>query len=75
MWWLLGRALIADDSLEPDAVAAPRTRQLMRHRWRVLAAELDAGKEFPAIRAMAHALLAATADWHADELPVYPALR
>ena len=75
MWWLLGRALTADASLEPDAVAAPRTRQLMRHRWQVLAGELDAGREFPAISAMARALLAATADWHAEELPLYPALR
>ena len=75
MWWLLGRALTADESLEPDAVAAPRTRQLMRHRWLVLAGELDAGGEFPAISAMARALLAATADWHAEELPLYPALR
>ena len=74
MWWLLGRALTSDASLEPGAVAAPRTRQLMRHRWQVLAGELEAGGEFPAISAMARALLAATADWHADELPLYPAL-
>jgi Ser/Thr protein kinase RdoA (MazF antagonist) len=26
MWWLLGRALTTNASLEPDAVAAPRTR-------------------------------------------------
>jgi hypothetical protein len=75
MWWLLGRALTTNASLEPDAVAAPRTRQLMRHRWQVLAGELEAGGEFPALSAMARALLAATADWHADELPLYPALR
>jgi hypothetical protein len=75
MWWLLGRALTGDASLEPDAVAAPRTRQLMRYRWQVLAGELEAGGEFPAISAMARALLAATAGWHADELPLYPALR
>jgi hypothetical protein len=47
----------------------------MRHRWQVLAGELEAGGEFPAISAMARTLLAATADWHADELPLYPALR
>jgi hypothetical protein len=75
MWWLLGRALSGDASLEPDAVTAPRTRQLMRHRWQVLTGELEAGGEFPAISAMARALLAATADWHADELPLYPAWR
>jgi hypothetical protein len=75
MWWLLGRALISDASLEPAAAAAPRTRQLMRHRWQVLAGELEAGAELPAISAMARALLTATADWHADELPLYPALR
>ena len=27
------------------------------------------------ISALARALLAATADWHAEELPLYPALR
>jgi hypothetical protein len=75
MWWLLGRALTADASMEPGAVAAPGTRQLIRHRWQVLADELEAGAEFPAISGMARALLAATADWHAAELPLYPALR
>lgn len=75
MWWLLGRALTTDASLEPDAVAAPRTRQLMHHRWQVLEGELEASGEFPVISAMVRALLAATADWHADELPLYPALR
>jgi len=75
MWWLLDRALAGDESLEPAAVAAPRARQLMRHRWQVLAGELEAGGEFPAIAAMARALLAATASWPADELPLYPALR
>jgi hypothetical protein len=75
MWWLLGRALAGDDSLEPGAAAAPRARQLMRHRWQVLAGELEAGGEFPAIAAMARALLAATSGWPADELPLYPALR
>jgi hypothetical protein len=75
MWWLLGRALAGDTSLERDAVAAPRTRQLMRHRWQVLASELEAAGELPAIAAMARALLAATAGWQAEELPLYPALR
>jgi hypothetical protein len=75
MWWLLGRALAGDASLEPDAVTAPRARQLMRHRWQVLAGELEAAGELPAIAAMARALLAATAGWQAEELPLYPALR
>jgi len=75
MGWLLGQALAGDVSLEPDAVAAPRTRQLMRHRWQVLAGELEAAGELPAIAAMARALLTATVGWHAEELPLYPALR
>jgi hypothetical protein len=41
----------------------------------VLAGELEAGGEFPAVSAMARALLGATAGWQADELPLYPALR
>jgi hypothetical protein len=58
MWWLLGRALTSDASLEPGAVAAPRTRQLMQYGWQVLEGELEAGGEFPAISAMVRALLA-----------------
>lgn len=75
MWWLLRRALAADASLEPGAKAAPRTRQLIRHRWQVLAGELEAAGEFPAIATLARALLAATASWQATDLPLYPALR
>jgi hypothetical protein len=75
MWWLLDQALAGDAPLEADAVAAPRARQLMRHRWRVLAGELEAEGDLPAISAMARALLAATARWDAGELPLYPALR
>ena len=47
MWWLLGWALTSDASLEPGAVATPRTRQLMQHRWQVLEGELEAGGSFP----------------------------
>jgi hypothetical protein len=75
MWWLLGQALAGDASLEPGAVAAPRARPLLRHRWRVLASELEAGGQLPAIAALARALLAATDGWQAGELPLYPALR
>lgn len=75
MWWLLGRALRADSSMNPEASAAPHTRQLMRHRWQVLADELEAAGDLPALAGLCRSLLAATAGWHADELPLYPALR
>ncbi|HUN30911.1 MAG TPA: hypothetical protein VMU95_02745 [Trebonia sp.] len=74
MWWLLGRALAGDAPLESGVVAAPRARQLMRHRWQVLAEELEADGGLPTIGAMARELLAATMSWHAEDLPLYPAL-
>ena len=75
MWWLLRRALAGDAPLTSGVVAAPRARQLMRHRWQVLADELEADGGLPATCALARALLAATVSWQAEELPLYPALR
>lgn len=75
MWWLLRRALAADAPLNPVAVASPRTRQLMRYRWQVLAGELESAGELPALAGLMRALLAATEHWQAAELPLYPALR
>jgi hypothetical protein len=67
----LGRALTGAELVRDS----DWTVVLMRHRWQVLAGELEADGEFPAISAMARALLAATAGWDGDELPLYPALR
>jgi hypothetical protein len=75
MWWLLGRTLEGDSSMNPDAPQAPHTRQLMRHRWTVLAAELEAAGEYPALAGLARSRLSATGSWNAAELPLYPALR
>jgi hypothetical protein len=72
MGWLLGRSLEGDVPLEKDRTS-PRTRQLIRHRWRVLAAELEPAGELPALAALARSLLAATEGWQAGELPLYPA--
>ena len=84
--WLLRRAMAADVPMNPVA-ASPHTRQLMRYRWQVLAAELeshthpgsdaDAGSagELRAVAELMRSLLAATTDWHAAELPLYPAFR
>lgn len=74
MGWLLGRALEGDQRLDSERTS-PRTRQLIRHRWRVLLAELDGTGQLPAVAGLAESLLAATADWHAPELPLYPAFR
>ncbi len=75
MWWLLRRSLEGDAPLNPEAVASPRSRQLMRYRWQVLAAELESAAELPVIAGLMRSLLAATESWQAADLPLYPALR
>jgi hypothetical protein len=73
MGWLLGRALAGDAPLI-DERPAPGARQLLRHRWRVLAGEL-AGGELPALAELMARLLAATEHWQVPDLGPYPALR
>jgi Phosphotransferase enzyme family len=70
--WLLRRSLAADVPMNSEQ-PSPRTRQLMRYRWQSLLAELEPGGDLPAIAALVRSLLAATAGWHAAELPLYPA--
>jgi hypothetical protein len=72
--WLLRRALAADVPMNPDA-ESPLARQLVRYRWQALAADLEAAAELPAVAELMRALVAATAAWHAPELPTYPAFR
>ena len=72
--WLLRRALEADVPMNPGA-ESPHTRQLMRYRWQALADELEPAGELPAVAALMRSLLAATTDWRAPELPLYPAFR
>jgi hypothetical protein len=47
----------------------------MRHRWQVLAADLETAAEYPALAALARSLLTATTGWQAPDLPLYPAFR
>lgn len=72
MWWLLKRALVGDAPL--DERPSPGARQLLRHRWRVLAAELTGAGELPALAELTAGLLAATDRWQVPGLPRYPAL-
>jgi hypothetical protein len=72
--WLLRRALAADVPMEPSR-PSPLTRQLMRYRWQAALAELTGPEEYPAIAALLRGLVAATQQWQAPELPLYPALR
>jgi hypothetical protein len=72
--WLLSQAMAGDAPIDSDR-ASPGARQLLRHRWRVLAEELTAAGEWPAITALLTSLLAATQAWQAPELGPYPALR
>jgi hypothetical protein len=74
MTWLLPRAGAGDEAMLPGSVS-PRRRQLMRHRWHVLAAELDGTGDLPAVAELCRELLAATEHWQAAEMPLYPAFR
>jgi len=74
MYWLLGRALTHDEPLEQDH-DSPSARQVMRHRWQVLAAELEGGGVLPALAELARSMLSATERWQVPELPFYPAFR
>jgi hypothetical protein len=74
MYWLLPQSIEQDRPM--DAVReSPRRRQLIRHRWQVLAAELETAGELPALAELTRSLLAATEHWQAAELPLYPAFR
>jgi Ser/Thr protein kinase RdoA (MazF antagonist) len=74
MWWLLRLSLSGDPPLDEERTS-PRARQLMRHRWRVLADQLEPTGDLPVLSGFARSLLAATESWHAAPLPRYPALR
>ncbi len=74
MTWLLPR-VIADDEPMVPGIVSPLRRQLMRHRWQVLATELDEAGDLPALAGLCRGLLAATEHWQAPELPLYPAFR
>ncbi len=72
--WLLRSAIEADEPTEPEA-ESPRTRQLIRYRLQTLADELGPTGELPAVATLMRSLLAATENWQAPELPLYPAFR
>ncbi len=73
-YWLLPRSVERDEPMNP-ADQSPRRRQLMRYRWQVLATELESAQTLPALAELARSLLAATEDWQAADLPLYPAFR
>lgn len=50
-------------------------RQVLRYRWDTTAAALERAGELPAVAAAFRALLAATGQWQAADLPAYPAFR
>ena len=75
MTYLLDRSMTADGQMIDDGRAAPTARQLLRYRWRQLAAELEPAGELEALCTMARGLLAATDQWQVPDLPPYPAFR
>jgi hypothetical protein len=73
MTYLLDRSFVADRPMIDDGRAAPTARQLLRYRWRLLAAELAPSGELTALGALMTRLLAATEHWQSPDLPLYPA--
>ena len=70
---LLAGALAGDAPLTGER-PSPGWRQLLRHRWRTLAAELAVTGELPAVLTLTRDLLTATRHWQAPGLGPYPAL-
>jgi hypothetical protein len=73
MSYLLDRSVAADKPMHDSRVPVPTARQLLRYRWQVLGAELDAAGELPALNELARRLLTATEHWQVPDLPLYPA--
>ncbi|MDF5752869.1 hypothetical protein [Spongiactinospora sp. TRM90649] len=53
----------------------PTVRELLRHRWSGLLAELERTGDLPAVAETVRGLLAGTTGWQVDPLPFYPAFR
>jgi len=69
---LARRAADADRPMHSRRTS-PGMRQLPRHRWADLVAELTPTGELPALAEAFGGLLAATEQWDAEPLPPYPA--
>lgn len=69
---LAPRAADADGPMHSRRTS-PTIRQLLRYRWSELVAELAPTGELPAVTEAFRGLLAATADWDVEPLPLYPA--
>jgi hypothetical protein len=65
------RAAAGDRPLHPRRTPVPTIRGLLRHRWQTLADV--AWPELPAFANLADRLLAASAGWGVEPLPLYPA--
>ncbi|MEV6520695.1 hypothetical protein AB0M43_01975 [Longispora sp. NPDC051575] len=69
---LLPSALAADRPMHPRR-PSPTARQLLTHRWGLLADELTAAGELPAVAATVGTLLELTKEWDAPALGLFPA--
>ncbi|MGY0234432.1 hypothetical protein [Longispora urticae] len=70
--WLLPSTLDADRPMH-KVRRSPTARQLLTHRWRLLADELTAAGELPAVAATTGMLLELTKEWDAPGLGLFPA--
>lgn len=66
---LLPRAAVGDTPMHPTRRPVPSARQLLRHRWQMVAHD----DQPPALAEMCRRLLAATTNWNVTELGRYPA--
>ena len=64
-----------DEQPSADAGSRSHVRQILRYRWQSLLDQLEAQGELPALSTAMRALLAATAGWRIERLPLYPAFR
>ncbi|HWC81828.1 MAG TPA: hypothetical protein VG756_17910 [Pseudonocardiaceae bacterium] len=72
---LTGRVLTEDRPMHSRRRPTPSARQLLRHRWRTLHAELTTADRLPALAELTDRLLTATHHWPVGQLPGYPAFR
>ena len=76
---LLGRMMAAEPAADADGSVKPGSRlhvcQILRYRWQSLLDQLESEGELPALAAAMRALLSATTEWSAGQLPLYPAFR
>ncbi|NUR29180.1 MAG: hypothetical protein HOV83_25630 [Catenulispora sp.] len=71
--FLMPRVVEEDQPMHRSRPQIPSIRQILRYRWDSTAAALERAGELPALAGSFRALLTATDQWQAADLPAYPA--